>query len=90
VSKKTGFLPFEDSGILDIQFGPEGIMVDVTLENASEDDQETFFTVKDVQATISGFDYQLSKHEKWFATWFAKPILRAFIKVSKTMRTELI
>jgi len=82
VSKKTGFLPFEDAGVLDIQFGPDGIMVDVTLENADEDDQETFFTVKSVEATISGFDYQISNNSKWFATWFAKPFLRAFIQVS--------
>ena len=82
VSKKTGFLPFEDSGVLDIQFGPQGLSFDVTLDNADEDDQETFFTVRDVKATLSGFDYQLCKHSKWFATWFAKPLLRAFIQVS--------
>ena len=58
-------------------------MVDVTLENADEDDQETFFTVKEVHATISGFNYQLSKNKTWFATWFAKPLLRAFIQVRK-------
>ncbi|KAL7420693.1 hypothetical protein Q5752_004644 [Cryptotrichosporon argae] len=80
VSKKTGFLPFEDSGILDFQFGPDGISFDVTLENADEDDRETFFTVKDVKVHISGFDFKISKNQRWFATWFFKPVLHAFIQ----------
>ncbi|KAK4684203.1 hypothetical protein P7C73_g5994, partial [Tremellales sp. Uapishka_1] len=88
VSKKTGFMPFEDSGILDIQFGPKGIDFDVTLENADEDDRETFFTVKDVTVQISGFDFSISKNSKWFATWFAKPILRAFVQRNLTSALE--
>lgn len=83
VNKKTGFMPFEDSGILDVQFGPKGISFDVELENADPDDRETFFTVKKVDVWMEGFDFQVSKNHKWFATWFAKPILRAFVKVSR-------
>jgi len=89
MSKKTGFMPFQDSGILDIQFGPKGINFDVTLENADEDDRESFFTVKGVDVSIEGFDYTLREHEKWFATWFAKPILRAFIKRNLTHALEV-
>ena len=82
VHKKTGFPGFEDSGLLDIDFGPEGIAFDVTLENASEDDRETFFTVKNVSVTLSGFDFKVRENDQWFASWFAQPILRAFVKVS--------
>lgn len=88
VSKKTGFLPFEDTGILDIQFGPDGIDFDVTLENADEDDRESFFVVKKVDVSISGFDYKISRNSKWFATWFAKPLLRAFILKNMTSALE--
>jgi hypothetical protein len=86
VNKKTGFMPFEDAGVLDVIFGPKGISFDVTLEPADEEDNETFFTVKDVEVTLDNFDYVLSKNSHWFATWFAKPVLRAFVKVSGSSR----
>jgi hypothetical protein len=86
VNKKTGFMPFEDAGVLDVIFGPKGISFDVTLEPADEEDNETFFTVKDVEVTLDNFDYVLSKNSHWFATWFAKPVLRAFVKVRRRSR----
>jgi hypothetical protein len=82
VNKKTGFWPFEDYGLLDFKFGPDGIDFDVTLENADDSDSETFFTVKDVDVKIRDFDFNISKNYRWFATWFAGPFLKAFIKVS--------
>jgi len=90
-SKKTGFLPFEDSGLLDVQFGPEGISFDVTLENATADDRETFFVVKNVDVSISGFDYQIKQNQKWFATWLAKPALRKFLlhNITKTLELQI-
>ncbi|WVF68948.1 hypothetical protein IAT40_003722 [Kwoniella sp. CBS 6097] len=88
VNLKSGFMPFEDSGLLDIKFGPQGISFDVTLENANEEDQETFFTVKDVQVWISGFDFEISKNQKWLATWMAKPVLKAFVKRNLTHALE--
>jgi hypothetical protein len=36
--------------------------------------------------TLDNFDYVLSKNSHWFATWFAKPVLRAFVKVSGSSR----
>ncbi|KAJ9122286.1 hypothetical protein QFC22_001707 [Naganishia vaughanmartiniae] len=80
VSKKSGWVQFEDSGLLDIQFGPRGIDFDVTLENATEDDRETFFVVKNVDVNIAGFDYQIRQNQKWFATWLAKAPMRAFLR----------
>jgi hypothetical protein len=82
VNRKGGFWPFEDAGLLDFKFGPDGIDFDVTLENADEDDTETFFKVKKVDVKINDFDFTISKNYRWFATWFAQPFLRAFIKVS--------
>jgi hypothetical protein len=83
VNKKTGFWPFEDYGLLDFKFGPDGIDLDVTLENADDSDNETFFVVKDVDVKIRDFDFNISKNYRWFATWFAGPFLKAFIKVSQ-------
>jgi len=88
VSKKTGFMPFEDAGLLDVTFGPDGISFDVTLENADEDDRETFFTVKSVSVSISDFDFNIRENNQWFATWFAKPVLKAFIKRNLTHALE--
>lgn len=88
MSKKTGFLPFDDYGVLDVQFGPDGLSFDVTLDTADEDDRESFFVVRDVTVHLSGFDYQLSKHKQWFATWFAKPIIRAFVQRNLTSALE--
>jgi len=88
VSKKTGFMPFEDAGLLDVTFGPDGISFDVTLENADEDDRETFFTVKGVSVSISDFDFTIRENNQWFATWFAKPVLKAFIKRNLTHALE--
>ncbi|WWD04803.1 hypothetical protein V865_002874 [Kwoniella europaea PYCC6329] len=88
VNLKSGFMPFEDSGLLDIKFGPQGISFDVTLENADEDDQETFFVVKDVQVWISGFDFEIRKNNKWLAAWFARPVIKAFVKRNLTHALE--
>jgi len=73
-------MPFEDAGLLDIQFGPEGISFDVTLENATDENQETFFVVKNVSLWMSGFDFQIRENTQSFAAWFARPIVRAFVK----------
>ncbi|WWC88740.1 uncharacterized protein L201_003653 [Kwoniella dendrophila CBS 6074] len=88
VNLKSGFMPFEDSGLLDIKFGPQGISFDVTLDNASEEDQETFFVVKDVQVWISGFDFEIRKNGKWLAAWFARPVIKAFVKRNLTHALE--
>ncbi|WVR06390.1 hypothetical protein IAU60_003421 [Kwoniella sp. DSM 27419] len=89
VNLKTGFMPFEDSGLLDIKFGPQGISFDVTLENATEEDRETFFTVKDVRVWISGFDFDISKNNKWLAVWMAKPVIKTFVKRNLTHALEV-
>lgn len=48
-NKKGGFLTaFEDEGLLEISFDRKGIAFDVTLENATEENRESFFVVKDV------------------------------------------
>lgn len=78
-------MPYEDAGLLDVTFGPKGISFDVTLENASEDDQETFFTVKGVAVSISDFDFTVRENDQWLATWFAKPVLKAFVKVRQRL-----
>jgi hypothetical protein len=80
--KKSGWVTFEDSGLLDIQFGPKGINFDVTLENAEEEARETFFKVKNVKVSIVGFDFQIRNNDHWLATWLAKAPTRAILLVS--------
>ena len=81
--KKSGWVTFEDSGLLDIQFGPKGINFDVTLENAEEEARETFFKVKNVKVSIVGFDFQIRNNDHWLATWLAKAPTRAILLVSR-------
>ncbi|KAJ9113527.1 hypothetical protein QFC20_001878 [Naganishia adeliensis] len=88
-SKKSGWVQFEDSGLLDIEFGPRGIDFDVTLENATDDDRETFFVVKNVDVNITGFDYQIRQNQKWLATWLAKAPMRAFLRSNITHTLEV-
>lgn len=89
VNKKTGFMPFEDAGLLDIDFGAQGINFDVTLDNADEDDQETFFKIQDVHVWMNDFDFQIRENNASFAAWFARPIVRAFVKVRSEMSREI-
>lgn len=88
IAKKSGFMPYEDAGLLDLTFGSNGISFDTTLENATEEDRETFFTVKDVAVSISDFDFKVRDNDQWLATWFAKPILKAFVKRNLTHALE--
>ena len=80
IYKKTGVVPYEDAGLLDLTLGPKGASFDVTLENAEDDDRETFFTVKNVDVSLSDFDFNVHDNDHWLATWFSRPILRAFVK----------
>ena len=84
VKQKSGFPHFEDSGLLDVDFGSKGVSFDVTLENASDEDRETFFTVANVSLSMSDFTFTVRNNEQWLASWFAQPILRAFVKVSES------
>ncbi|KAG7570921.1 hypothetical protein FFLO_01119 [Filobasidium floriforme] len=87
--KKSGWVTFEDSGLLDVQFGPKGISFDVVLENADEDSRETFFKVKSTKVSIVGFDYQIKNNDHWMATWLAKAPVRAILLQQMTQALEL-
>lgn len=45
INSKKGW-GYEDSGLLDIELTNKGLSFDVELENAGEDDRESFFKVK--------------------------------------------
>lgn len=79
-NKKGSFLTtFEDEGLLEIAFDRKGISFDVTLENATEDNRESFFVVKDVQVDISDLQYHISKNTSWLL-YFSKPFVSSVIK----------
>ncbi|ORX33457.1 hypothetical protein BD324DRAFT_639861 [Kockovaella imperatae] len=88
INQKSGWPHFEDSGLIDVDFGPRGVSFDVTLENAGEDDRETFFTVQNVSLSMSDFTFHVRDNEHWFASWFAQPILKAFVKRNLTHALE--
>jgi hypothetical protein len=87
--RQSGWVTFEDSGLLDVQFGPKGISFDVVLENADEDSRETFFKVKSTKVSIVGFDYQIKNNDHWMATWLAKAPVRAILLQQMTQALEL-
>jgi hypothetical protein len=79
IAKKTGFLPYEDAGLLDVTFGPKGISFDVTLENASEDDQAL------TKALRTGLANQVASHWSFSRTRKSKSEIETatFLTVKK-------
>jgi hypothetical protein len=61
VNKKTGWIGIEDYGLLDIDIGhpgphaDDGLDVTLTVENAKDEDRETFFKLNKVECSIEGF-----------------------------------
>jgi hypothetical protein len=62
--------PFEDEGLLDISFDNKGISFEVELENADEEDRESFFVVKKVHVDVSDLEYTVSRNRSWLLWMF--------------------
>ncbi|ORY76232.1 Proteophosphoglycan ppg4 [Leucosporidium creatinivorum] len=83
IKKKTGWIGLEDYGLLDIDIGGssgDGLDVTITVENAEEEDRETFFKVKKVDVAIDGFNLSIHDSQHYIRNWFARPALRGYIE----------
>ncbi|GAA6064020.1 hypothetical protein JCM10212_005503 [Sporobolomyces blumeae] len=87
INKKTGWIGLEDSGLLDIYLGSEaadaddGLDVTLILENAHEDDRESFFKLKKVDVEINGFDIGIRQSAHPIRNWLARGAVRSFMEV---------
>lgn len=79
--KKSGWLSFEDEGLLDLAFNRKGISFDVVLDNASEEDRESFFVVRNVDVDISDLEYHIKSNKSWML-YLCKPFVSALIKAN--------
>jgi hypothetical protein len=86
VHKKTGWLALEDSGLLDVFIGSEGenaedgLDMTLTVENADEDDRETFFVLKKVDVKIDGFSIKVHDSKHPFTNWLARGAVRSYLE----------
>lgn len=75
-------------GLLDIDIGTQranaedGLDVTITIENASEDDRETFFKVNKVEVAVEGFAIRIHDSQHPVRNWLAKPALRSYLETS--------
>lgn len=52
----------------------------ITVENAEEEDRETFFKVQKVDVAIDGFALNIHDSQHYIRNWFARPALRGYIE----------
>ncbi|GAA5971347.1 hypothetical protein JCM3765_007011 [Sporobolomyces pararoseus] len=87
INKKTGWVGLEDSGLLDIYLGSEhpdadnGLDVTLVLENAQEEDRESFFKLKRVDVEIDGFEIGIRESAHPIRNWLARSAVRSFMEV---------
>lgn len=86
VRKKTGLIPFEDRGFIDVFMTGKGASADIVLESTSssmEDEDpsiaESYFHVRNVKVQIHNFSYNYHAYHSWAATLLA-PIVRPAVR----------
>jgi len=97
INKKSGWVGLEDSGLLDIYLGSEhpdadnGLDVTLVLENADEDDRESFFKLRKVDVDITGFDIAIRQSAHPIRNWLARGAVRSFmeIKVKEVLEEQI-
>ncbi|SPO24790.1 uncharacterized protein UTRI_01774_B [Ustilago trichophora] len=81
INKKTGWIGWEDYGFLDLDLGgSDGASFVVKLENADEDDAETFYKVKRVSVDMSSFKVRVRRTKHWFLNFFIMPFVRPVLR----------
>lgn len=77
----------QDSGLLDIYVGSQnkdaddGLDVTLTVENAGDEDEESFFVLKKVQVAMTGFDICIHGSQHPLTNWLARGSLRGYLEV---------
>ncbi|SPO23096.1 uncharacterized protein UTRI_01774 [Ustilago trichophora] len=81
INKKTGWIGWEDYGFLDLDLGGrDGTSFVVKLENADEDDAESFYKVKRVSVDMSSFKVKVRQTKHWFLNFFIMPFVRPVLR----------
>lgn len=81
INKKTGWVGWEDYGFLDLDLGGrDGTSFVVKLENADEDDAESFYKVKRVSVDMSSFKVKVRQTKHWFLNFFLMPFVRPMLR----------
>ncbi|CBQ71824.1 conserved hypothetical protein [Sporisorium reilianum SRZ2] len=79
--KKTGWVGWEDYGLLDLDLGGrDGTSFVVKLENADDDDDESFYKVKRVSVDMSSFKVKVRQTKHWFLNFFLMPFVRPVLR----------
>ncbi|GAC96365.1 hypothetical protein PHSY_003945 [Pseudozyma hubeiensis SY62] len=81
INKKTGWMGWEDYGFLDLDLGgKDGTSFVVKLENADDDDDESFYKVRGVRVDMSSFKVKVRQTKHWFLNFFLMPFVRPVLK----------
>lgn len=56
--------------------------VSITIENADEEDRESFFKVNKVEVAVEGFAIRIHDSQHPFRNWLARPALRSYLESS--------
>ncbi|GAA5872596.1 hypothetical protein JCM1840_004849 [Sporobolomyces johnsonii] len=97
IAKKTGWIGLEDSGLLDVFIGSQdpkaddGLDVTLILENAHDEDRESFFRLKKVEVNIEGFDIGIRQSSHPIRNWLARGALRSYmeLKVKEVLEEQI-
>lgn len=86
INKKSGWIGLEDAGLMDIYIGStkkgadDGLDVTLTVENATEDDRESFFKLKKVDVAVEHFDVYIHNSRHPIRNFFARPAVRTYME----------
>ncbi|SOV04371.1 uncharacterized protein UDID_02390 [Ustilago sp. UG-2017a] len=81
INKKTGWIGWQDYGFLDLDLGGgDGTSFVVKLENADEQDSESFYKVKRVGVDMSSFKVKVRQTKHWFLNFFLMPFVRPVLR----------
>ncbi|KAI5796891.1 hypothetical protein FPQ18DRAFT_255807 [Pyronema domesticum] len=85
VRKKTGVIPFNDRGYIDVFMTGRGASADIVLESVPSDDDDTnenYFHVKSVDVSIHSLTYNYHAYHTWAASLlspFIKPAIKKMV-----------
>jgi hypothetical protein len=88
INKKGGWVGLEDSGLLDVIIDGErddaddGLDITIEVENAREEDRESFFVVKKVEVAVEGFRIKIHGSQHPVRNFLARPALRSYLESS--------
>lgn len=81
IHKKTGWVGWEDYGLLDLDLGGrDGTKFVVKLSTADEEDSESFFKVEQVSVDMSSFKCKVRQTKHWLLNFFLMPFVRPTLR----------